>query len=183
MYRSVGSLIKCVSRHSSAEQSRALQASSEKPSHGFSFLSCVLDVRMSDSLGYVLTLSDLVLLPSNKLPEPGWEAADCNGTLAVQPCWAKDSWVEAPKLLLIYADIYNHLKCGPENNIAVLACLQASAKEDYLWSCYTASISGLTFFPFAWGLWALLYWSWSKIPFHSKSTTLQNSSAEEHKFT
>lgn len=43
-----------------------------------------------------------------------------------------------------------HLKCGPENNIAVLACLHTTAKEDYLWSCYTASTSGLTFFPLAW---------------------------------
>lgn len=44
----------------------------------------------------------------------------------------------------------SRLKCGPENNIAVLACLHTTTKEDYLWSCYTASTSGLTFFLLAW---------------------------------
>ena len=52
--------------------------------------------------------------------------------------------------MLISTDMCSRLEYGPENNIAVLACLHTTAKEDYLWSCYTASTSGLTFFPLAW---------------------------------
>lgn len=52
--------------------------------------------------------------------------------------------------MLISTDMCSHLKRGLENNIAVLACLHTTAKEDYHWSCYTASTSGLTFLPLAW---------------------------------
>jgi len=49
--------------------------------------------------------------------------------------------------MLISTDPCSCLTCGPENIIAVLACLHTTAEEVYLWSCYTASTSGLTFFP------------------------------------
>lgn len=105
---------------------------------------------MWHSHAFVFTPSHLVLLASDKLSQPGWEAADRNDTQAVRPCRAKGSRAETPELAPIRTDTCSHLKCGPENNTAVLACLHTTAKEDYLWSCYTASTSGLTFFPLAW---------------------------------